>query len=1554
MEKKVKYLVRFPVIVLLLLSVILSKPHILSNSSYFPLPPDTIKSEELQYPFKDEEEYAKDSIDYNNPLYLKDPKNINTSVEYDPEKNEYILNQKIGDFEYRPPQYMSLDEYSDYDVDKALQDYWRQKADAKSLEKHGGLIPNIRIGGEAFDRIFGSSTIDIRPSGSAELIFGVNATRRDDPALDVRQRRTANFDFQEKIQMSVVAKIGDKIELKTNYNTEASFEFENKMNLRYEGKEDEIIKLIEAGDVTLPLPGSLITGCQSLFGIKTKLQFGKVFVTTVFSQQKSQTSTIEVSGGAQVSNFSIKADQYEENRHFFVGHFFREQYEDALKTLPLVSSSVNITKIEVWITNIGAATTENRNIIAFADLGENTQSFIHKSGVIANGMFYPTNEANDLYGKMSSHVRDITTVNPYMQAQGYVAGEDYESVELARKLGPNEYTFNSRLGFISINTSLNSDQVLAVAYQYKIIGDTNTYQVGEFSNGGINAPQSLMVKLLRSTSINTNIPMWDLMMKNVYSIGAYQVNSEDFRLNVLYASDEEGVPMGYLTEGLINGIPLIRVMGLDNLNTQLDDQPDGVFDFIDGAAINGGTIQPSNGRIFFPLLEPFGEDLKEAIGDTVIAAKYCYDELYSMTKSGAQQHPDKNKFMLEGMYKSTTGSDISLNAMNVPQGSVKVTAGGRVLTENVDYTVDYTLGRVKIINEGILNSGTPISISLENNSLFNIQTKTLMGTHVDYMASKDLVLGATIMNLTERPLTQKVNYGNEPISNTIWGLNGSYKTESMLITKLVDKLPFIDTKAPSPITVEGEFADLIPGHQRAIGKGEGGAAYIDDFEGSSSGIDMKNRGSWFLASTPQHQSDIFPEGDLTNSLIYGYNRAKLAWYVVDPLFVRNENTTPEHIADDKNQRSSNFVREVIEQEVFPAKVSPNNVTTPIALLNLSFYPDERGPYNYDVEGVNGVSDGIDSAGLLKFPETRWGGIMRNIVSTDFDATNVEYIEFWMMDPFYKEDGLTPYPEHDGGYLYFNLGDISEDVLKDSRKAFENGLPTSADVINVDTTIWGRVPVMQSLVNAFDNDPNARPYQDVGYDGLSDADEVAFFQNTYLERIVNYLGSGTQAYANAATDPSADDYHYYLGDDFDNQYIPILERYKRFNSPDGNSPSSEYYKNLNSGGYPTLETTLPNVEDINRDNTLSESERYYQYAIQLHPDHMNIGENYITDIRTKEGLELVNGNTENVRWYQFKIPVRNPDKVVGNIQDFTSIRFMRMFLRDFKDPIHLRFATLELVRGEWRKYNYSLLSPGEYIPNDNPESTFDVSAVNIEENGEKYPIPYINPVPREIAVGTTNQQALNEQSLSLKVCNLEDGDARAVYKTCDFDVRQYKRLKMFVHEEASVDESKLKDGDLTIFIRVGTDFTDNYYEYEIPMTPTTWGSTDSASIWLQNNRFDIKFSELTETKKLRNMAKEAGEIQNYSVPYIRLLDVNGKTNKITVVGTPNLNNVKTIMIGIRNPKKKLISDLDDGEPSALKYGLMNYALLILMKKEDGLPQLRLTRHLQTLEMSPSQV
>ena len=1451
-----------------------------------PLDSDTIQ---LRYPIRDRHADKYNEPSGSSPLQMGDPSNISDSVEYDPVENQYNISENIGGRFYRNPSYLTFEEFREHEFNKSTKQYWKQRASEEDELHKKSFAPKLVINSVIFDRIFGGNTIDIRPQGSAELTFALKNQKNQNPALPERQRSVTTFDFQENIQMNVTANIGDKMKLGVNYNTQATFDFENKMKLEYTGYEDDIIKKIEAGNVTLPLNSQLIQGSQSLFGIKTQLQFGRLMVTSVFSQQKGKSQTIDVKGGAQTTKYEIKGDQYEANRHFFLSQYFRNQYETALKDVNQIRSGINIARIEVWVRNT-TTTRQNdatRNIIAIADLGETTNLV---PSIVATGT-YPDNAANNLYQVLDTalinQMRNNTAIaGNSLTSLGMQNSRNYVVQENARLLSPSEFSVNELLGYISLNSELATNQILAVSYEYTLNGQV--YHVGELSTSGITGSSALFVKLLRSTTVDPSFFTWDLMMKNVYNLGGYQLKQEQFRFDVVYQDDRLGGFVNYIPEGCdqVKGIPLIKVLGLDKLNANGDPQPDGVFDWKEGITINA-----SNGRIIFPVLEPFGSYLRSKFcGDNNTADKFVYQSLYDTTRVIAQQQAERNKFSMKGSYQSSSGSDIPLNAVNVPPGSVKVTAGGQQLKEGSDYTVDYTLGRVKIINEAYLKSNTPIQISLESQSLFNIQTKTMYGARFDYTFNKDFIIGGTFLHLSERPITQKVNYGDEPIANTVVGADATYRTDSRFLTNLLDRLPLYTTKEVSTITVSGEAAKLFPGHSKAVGAA--GTSYVDDFEGAITPLDIKNPGQWTLASVPQKQTDLFPED--YDSLINGYNRAKLAWYYVDNLFQSRNSATPDDVSND--EMSNNYVRDVQEPEIFPNK---SQISGPRSIIctNLAYYPEERGPYNYDVNPVPGISAGVNADGTLKDPETRWAGIMRRIETTDFQNANIEFLQFWVMDPFAEGSPN----DSTGGEFYVNIGDISEDILRDNHKCYENGIYDPSGANPPDNGIWGKYPDpnLPQIGYNFDFDPNNRTLQDVGLDGINDGDERNFYSN-YLNALRAVVGSGTDADNTAQNDPSNDDFHYFQGNSYNDADLSPLERYKKYNNMEANSPTAETVD-----GYRALGSQYPDYEDLNRDFTLNNEEQYLQYKLDLRPNKMVVGQNFITDVVTGDIPRLPNGQTgKKVKWYQIKIPIRQPDKTVG-APNLTYINAIRLFMHGFSTPVILRFAKMEFLRGDWRKYDNSLLQPGEFdpIPEYPGNTSFDLSYVSVEENSSRQPINYVLPpgIDRERDISTSQLANLNEQSLTMKVCKLKDGDSRAAYKTTQLDIRTYKKLKMYIHAESSDDLHPLADNDMTAFIRIGSDFVDNYYEYEIPLRITQPGELDPDRIWPESNNLEINLDDLVAKKTERNNKMLSDPSVTLITPY-PLYSGPATDKRITIKGSPNLSNVRIIMIGLRNPKE----------------------------------------------------
>lgn len=1444
-------------------------------------------------------------------------------VIFDKALNKYVIIEKIGDYYTKTPIFLTQKEYAQYRLKRDMLQYFKDKVSATNSKKKGAaeaqkdLLPTYYVNNKFFESIFGGNTVQVTPTGNLNLKLGVIYQNTENPQISEENRSSFTFDFDQQINASIRAKVGERLEFTANYDTQSTFDFQNLVKIDYSPTEDDIIQGIEAGNIAMPIKNSLINGAQSLFGVKTKLQFGNTSVTAVFSQQNSESKTVVAEAGASIEEFELLATDYDNDRHFFLSQFFIDNYANSLKQYPLISSQVNITRIEVWITNRNATTEDFRSIVALADLGETDNpnannnfysNLVADSGDVANSantvsinangqqLFLPQNNANNIYtDAILNGIRDVSDVeNTLRNNFNMTSGTDYSLLENARKLSSSEYTLNSQLGYISLNRRLNDGEVLAVAYEYTVAGSVNgstekSFKVGEFSNDGIQAPDNLAVKLLRSEILQTNrenpttgetesFPTWRLMMKNVYALGAYPLSQDGFRFEIQYRDDDTGIASNVLQNANtanIPNLPLIQVFKLDQLDQSQYRNADGYFDYVEGV-----TVVSQNGYVIFPEPEPFGNDLvldtsnSNDVGlDENVDSEYLFKELYLNTKINIKNnYQNKDKYFLKGYFKSESAGGIPIGAFNVPRGSVTVTANGRQLVEGVDYVVDYSLGRVQILDPGLQASGTPISVSTENNAVFNQQRKTFMGVDVEHKFSDDFIVGATVLNVNERPLTPKVNFGSEPINNTMFGVNIDYSTEVPYFTKLANKLPFVDTDVPSNLSVRADMAYLLPGTPSGIDVTGAATSYIDDFEASQIPISLLSALDWYEASTPRNETDDRFNGN-SSDLDYNNKRAKLAWYSIDQIFY-GLGDTPASINADEQSRAE--TRQINYSELFPDQQFDITQNTLIRTLDLAYFPQERGSYNFN-QNTNEVSvDVANNKVTLLEPQENWGGIMRPLNTNNFDQANVEYIQFWIMDPYQnysitEEEGLPPGVNPNDvsnqvGDLYINLGNISEDIVKDNRKMFENGLPedgAKVNTVNVNRTIWGDVPRNPSIIYAFSEDDAARTNQDIGLDGLNDLEEK------------NLANIGIYS---SLEDPAADNFQFFRGANLDAINASIISRYKDFNNTQGNSPTL----NQSSETYPTSSTTYPDVEDINKDQTMNTVESYYEYKISMDRSELQEGRNYIVDEKTTS-VTLENGNTQETKWYQFRVPIRNGTSVNG-ISDFNSIRFVRMYLTNFKMPVVIRFGELDLVRGDWRRYTKTLdasIDPDRDLDQTELEN-FEVGVVSIEQNNGSY----IQPpgIERERLQGSTSVQLQNEQSVTLSVTNLEPNKTRAIYKNISVDLRRFKNLKMFMHLEG--------DEGFSGIVRLGTDLNENYYELEVPLTVSSGGNSQ-LDIWPEENNLDVFLEALGKVKLERDAVGAS-----ISEPYVSAEQID-LPYTITVKGNPTLAQLRTIVLGLKN-------------------------------------------------------
>ncbi|WP_266364560.1 T9SS outer membrane translocon Sov/SprA [Tellurirhabdus rosea] len=1428
---------------------------------------------------------------------------------------------------FRPGETIPFEQYSRMQDRRVQQSLWREygaRRDGQSAVSGRGLLPKLELP-PIVDRIFGGSLVDFKPNGFVTLDFGYLHQFIDNPSIPVRQRRNGNFIFNEQININFNGKIGERLGLMANFDTKASFNFENmlKLNYRpnlptvpgmpgipgvpgmqqpglpslnspvqmpnvptqYQAQDASIIQGIEAGNISWPLSSQLIPGVQNLFGVKTQLRFGKLNTTLVFSQQRSRQEEIVMRGGALQRPYEIRVDTYDENRHFFLSQFFRNTYESSLRTLPQVTSGVTITRLEVYVTNRTNTTESLRNIVGLSDLGEASQLNQQSPNYQPIRANQPAdNGTNGLYER----VRQSTAVRQTDQASGALEGTfglqkgvGYEVLRGAKRLTDREYKFQPELGYISLVTPLRNDEVLAVAYEYTYNG--RKFKVGELTEDyqGRNEDETIVLKMLKSSTLrnNTQLPMWNLMMKNIYNLNTAQLNRQNFQLRIVYKDDQTGIDNPNLQESSLANIQLLRLFNLDNLNPQNDRQPDGNFDYVENV-----TVDSRFGRVIFPVLEPFGSNLSRQFGPTEddFRAKYVYNELYRQTMVEAQQIAGKNKFFLKGSFQSFGGGPINL-PYGVDEQSVQVLVGNVPLSAGVDFAVEPQTGALRFLNESLLNSGQEIRIRYERPDLFQNQIRRLFGTRLDYRMSPDVNLGLTAMAMRETPagFLTRVAIGNEPINNTIIGLDATIRKDSRFLTKLLDRLPLLQTKEPSAIAFQGEVAQLIPGVAPRVNDN----SFIDDFEAARTIFDLTRQPTrWRLGATPLS----FPQGSAANPLEYAYSRARISVYTVDQTFYNNsiDARTPQTNLTDRD-RQNFYERPFLPQELFPGR-SQRIVNLPESILDVAYFPRERGMYNYN---PNLAQDGR----LAGDPRRNFGSVTRAITSdVDFDNANIENLEFWMMDPFLSgengvvRDGFENRNNTTGGRLIFNLGDISEDVVKDSRYNFENGLPIDGDTVTatgrrkVDTTPWGRVTRSQFVTQAFDNQAGARQRQDVGLDGLSNEQERTFYRN-YLNQVAPRLNG--EARTRLESDPSGDDFQFYFGQKADSARY-IVARYKQFMGMENNSPET-----TQNELFTPASTNLPDIEDLNIDNTVNDNDAYYEYELNLRPGSLQVGQGYIVD------KVQVQGTT----WYLFRIPVREYQRRVGNINGFKSMRFMRMYMTDFEQPVVLRFAQLQLTANQYRKYTNDLTARGLQEVPEPYDAQFKVATVNVEENGagnaSAGTTRYIYSVPpgfiRDRDFTQLNNFQLNEQSMSLSVTNLRDGDSRAAFRNTNLDLLFRKRLQMFIHMHSDETDAS---GEVAAFVRLGTDFTDNYYEIEIPKLRVTEPNRSAPElIWPTENNLDLALEELINLKAERDR-----QLTRLSTLPFSLASLDGRYN-LTVQGNPDLSAVQVVMIGVRNPR-----------------------------------------------------
>lgn len=1497
----------------------------------------------------------------------------------------YISRELVGDKDVRFPLRLDYESYRQARLARDMRDNWHsileQQQRMRNQQQRGGLGFDIVVPGgrqSAFSTIFGKPGVSLRVTGQAYITAGFDYRKSQQQVnLTGRASRT-DPTFKQDLSLGITGTIGDKMQVDVSWDTKNQFDYQNQLKLRYTGHEDEIIKSIEAGNVFLDTPSTLIRGGQSLFGIKSEFQVGGIQFTTVASQQEGQSNSLAIEGGSQTTEFELKPTDYDQKKHFFLGYYFRNRWEDALQSPPQITlhdGFIRIEDIEVWKLQYRTVEQPNeRQAVALVDLGEP-----HDLVSQANNFTTPVLPGEDVDQYLDEEIDQFitagtTTPDTYLMTQKNLSSSDFQVGRFTLLREGSDYDLDPQLGYISLSQTLQDNEALAVAYRLTTI-DGTVHTIGQFASetGGSSGSQNdkkLLLKLLRPQNLkqpaaNFNPAAWYLELRNIYPLRSLGISSNEFELTVEY--EPPGKTPAVRLPGVGGTRTLLQILGLDRWSPNDANRPDNEFDYI-----RGYTINEQKGLLIFPYLEPFGSHLAEVIessgsGDAQQNKNlYVFDRLYREEKELAVLDKQRDVYLISVSYKGQTQSHYDLGAYaGLIPGSVKVTSGGTPLTEGTDFVVDYTSGTVDITNPAYLTAGRNIQITYEQNQFLNLQKKTLIGAMARYQLDDRLILSTTLMRLHQKSPVDKLRVGEEPVSNLIWGTYGKIDLQPRWLTRAVDALPFIQTKEPSTFSLTGEFAQLRPSHTETIAfertrrnlREAGrdfhadelrGISYLDDFEGFETTYSLKQPGAWQLSSPPDSIYAIDPvpgDPDIHVGTEFAYERSKwrgsLAWY-----------QTNRNILSDLGVSPTPATRPVLTEEVFPNRDTQGEVDPVLPTLDFFFSPRERGPYNYTTNLPE----------FFQNPKLAWGGVTQRLPEgyNNFNLKNIEFIEF-VFRPFVEN------ATDDAGAdakLYVDLGSISEDVIPNGKINSEDGLSTTS-FSESDFDAYRRSRLPQIMEDRTVNiNPDTRLTEDLGLDGLASyapdkyrQGNVSATEQDVFTEFLDALNRDASAINDplyqaeiqkALADPSGDDYHYFGSNYFnDSRFYPqgasLQQRFSRYfaglelNSYEGQSE-------LSGSDQPIGNSRFPDTEDLDFDGSVNSDNSYYQYEVPLSKAVLTsqASETAVDDYVV---TEITGASGEGTGWYQVRIPVRDFTRRVGNIQDFNLIESIRIWTTGHESPITVRFASFELVGSQWRKSEDVPLEPLSNGVLPDTTSKLTISSINNEENANIYSPPN-GTIISQIRLATGIPQDAREQAMVLRVEDLSPGQQRAIYKTFQgFDLLKYENLRLFVHMHGTTGDGRdLVDlakenldaarSKARLFIRLGANETNDYYEYEQPLTPGPFPFSPNPNnrpvqeidnLWQTNQLYNGNHIDLNSVviamgafNRLKVARDEFRTPEGFSFPQDSIFwnaDMQGipisdqvpdasvfapPGTRLGIKGTPSLSRINTIVIGIRNP------------------------------------------------------
>lgn len=1492
-------------------------------------------------------------------------------------ENTYTVTERVDGADVRVPVGLDFDAYREARRRLGLEDAYRELVEQRTrrTQRRGDLsLLNIEIPGgrrSAFAGIFGSNEVDLRVNGQANIDLGFAYRKNEQQEAATGRGGRIDPDFGQELGLGITGTIGEKLQINVNYDTQNDFDFQNQVRLTYTGYEDDIIQNIEAGNVFLQTPSDLIQGGQRLFGIRSDLRLGGLGLTVVASQQDAESDELVLEGGSQATTFSLRPTDYEDNAHFYLGYYFHNRWDEAHASPPNIRLGPDfreVSDIEVFLferQNVGGSSQQDDlyPAIALADLAE-------PETVLEGGQAYleaagPTPPLPDpLLDRYTDEdlerLRDRENNNLDLGAEFGLAPADYFESSF-RKLRDDEYSLDKSNGTVSLRRSLQENEAIAVAYRYRR-ADGTPVTVGDFGQGSgsgnqYNGPR-IVLKLLRGPNPQPATSTWDLTMRNIYRIGGSNINPADFQLQIAYA------PGGQTPQRTLPGVDigrqqkLLQTLGLDRVDPDGARRADEAFDFLQGY-----TIRPGEGRILFPYRQPFGSHLARVlrgeftengervpvsysgISEEEALARFVFEDLYTLKQTNAAQQTARDVYRIEGEFRGGVQEVYDLG-FAIVENSVTVKSGNIELTEGTDYIVDYATGTVTITNPTYLTHGRDVRIAFERNQFVAIQKKTLLGLRANYDFSDKFSLGATWMRLSERPLIDKYRLGEEPIANTIWGLDLRYAAEPRWMTSLVDALPLIQTRAPSAFEFKGEFARLSPGHPQTLAFEQSrenlrsvaspnardfyddelsGISYIDDFEGTENAYSLLQPGAWMISAAPEgHEGApgvgppgaITYDGDgVTDPALRASWRGLFGWYSIAA-------TTYSNFARDLITPATEPVR---IHEVYPDRQLERGTPQTLTTLDVYFDPTRRGPYNYNRElGTT----------FAEQPHYVWGGMAQRLPEgyTDFGGrNNIEFVEF-IFAPYGGKDGREPIDP--SARLVIDLGQVSEDIIPNKEMNSEDGLLS----VQAEDD-WGR-PAGGTTDGIVNINRETMRTEDLGLDGLPSgitarvaAENGTPYPLTENEKFADFLEAiaadlaGTPAYAHAVLDPSADDFRSFQDNDYfnDPELFPggatIQERFSQFFS--GLELNSLEAQNLIAQRGTPGNSRLPDSEDLNLNGRLDRTERHFRYEIPLAPGLVDqpCAEGQTTGCNPFYVTTIHNPELEEAKpWILVRIPVRTDHKAaIGGIENFDFIEAIRMWTDGSRRPLTLRFASLDLVGSQWLKS--SRVGIEDYTGGaTRSDPKLFVATINNEKNPREYRIPRgaVQSYSRDVSGGPP--VPTREQALVFRVEDLGEGQTRALFKPYSrrLDLTKYSNLRMFVHAHGFERRDSVR-----VVVRLGLDETDNYYEFEQPLYPfdprrleevaseaqpdSLWQTnvpvpTAQGTRYLDLNSVNIEFDALNKLKIERDLGGPDGAPVPLDSVYTARsvpLDFAPPGAVLRIKGNPSVQDISTIVLGVKN-------------------------------------------------------